>query len=203
MQNESPSTPSPAVSLEDHPSAKQAAELTRQLLTSFDLNALEDLVAFWFAKGVNLAVAEPFVQPCARSSNFTSLSTFQGDNWHIHFATRLLQNSVKPLNFGPDSTLLTYATQFTGSQSRWETFGIFLSAAIRAAMDIPFFPSLYTTSVRNRELRHLLIRLIDCCLQVGLSLESLNDLHLVLQYENFIIHSYVDGDQSMQTPNIG
>ena len=182
--------------MEDHPAAKQGAELARQLLSSFDLRSLQDLVAFWLAKEVNLAVAEPFVELCSQSSNFSALSTFDGDDWHIKFATRLLENSVKPLNFDNDSTLADYAIQFTGSQSRWETFGIFLSAAIRAAMDISFFPSLYTTFHRNRELRRLLMRLIDCCLQVGLSLESLNDLHLVLQYENFIIHSYVDGDQS-------
>ncbi len=70
--------PSVSVSLDEHPGAKQGALLTRALFNSFDLNDLISLVTFWRAKGVNLAVAEPFVNLCAKSFNYMSLSTFQG-----------------------------------------------------------------------------------------------------------------------------
>lgn len=192
----SPPMPSAADSLDEHPSVKQGALLTRQLLSSFDLNDLKSLVTFWRAKGVNLAVAEPFVDLCADSFNYTSLSTFQGSEWHLNFSTRLLQNTARPLEFNHESTISTYSAQFLGIHTRWETFGIFLSAAIQATRDVLFFPSLYTTSSRNRELRRLLTRLIDCSLDICLSADCLNDLQLILQYENFIVHSYVDGDQS-------
>ncbi|KAF4900256.1 hypothetical protein CGCF415_v010169 [Colletotrichum fructicola] len=39
----------------------------------------------------------------------------------------------------------------------------------------------------------------DSCVDICLSLDCLNDLHLVLQYENYIIHSLIDGDQSLVT----
>lgn len=188
--------PSCFVSLEEDPSAKQGALLTRQLLSSFDLHALQALVIFWRAKGVNLAVAEPFVDLCANSINYTGLSTFQGPEWHLEFSTRLLQNTARPLEFDRGSTVSTYSAQFLGMNTRWETFGIFLSAAIQATRDVLFFPKLYTTSSRNRELRRLLTRLLDCSLDICLSADCLNDLQLILQYENFIVHSYVDGDQS-------
>ena len=188
--------PSVSVELDDYPSAKQGALLTKQLLTLFDLSALQNLVAFWRAKGVNLAVAEPFVDLCADKLNYTSLSTFQDPEWHLNFSARLLQNTARPLKFDNATTLSTFSIQFLGTHTRWETFGIFLSAVIQATRDVPFFPPLYTTSSRNRELRRLLTRLIDCCLDVCLSADCLNDLQLILQYENFIVHSYVDGDQS-------
>jgi hypothetical protein len=194
--------PSVSFSLDEHPSAKQGALLTRQLLSSFDLSALKSLVTFWRAKGVNLAAAEPFVDLCAESSNYTSLSTFQGSEWHLNFSTRLLQNTARPLECNPESTISTYSAQFLGINTRWETFGIFLSAAIQATRDVLFFPALYTTSSRNRELRRLLTRLLDCSLDICLSADCLNDLQLILQYENFIVHSYVDGDQS-RSNNLG
>ena len=199
--NQDVCSPKPFVSgsLDEHPSVKQGALLTRQLLSSFDLEDLRSLVTFWRAKGVNLAVAEPFVDLCAEISNYTSLSRFQGSEWHHSFSTRLLQNTTRPLEYNPESTLSSYSAQFLGANTRWETFGIFLSAVIQATRDISFFPSLYTTSSRNRELRHLLTRLLDCSLDICLSTDCLNDLQLILQYEHFIVHSYVDGDQSRST----
>lgn len=183
-------------SLDEHPSVKQGALLTRQLLSLFDLEDLRSLITFWRAKGVNLPVAEPFVDLCAEISNYTSLSTFQGSEWHHSFSTQLLQNTLRPLEYNPESNIISYSAQFLGINTRWETFGIFLSAAIQATRDISFFPSLYVTSSRNRELRHLLTRLLDCSLDICLSTDCLNDLQLILQYENFIVHSYVDGDHS-------
>ena len=191
-----PQTPSASSSLEEHPSAKQGALLTWQLLSSFDLRALGSLVTFWRAKDVNLAGAGPFVDLCADTVNYTSLSTFQGSEWHFEFAARLLQNTTQHLDCNRESTISTYSAQFLGTCTRWETFGIFLSAAIQATRDVPFFPSLYTTSSQNRDLRRLLTRLVDCCVDICLSTDCLNDLQLILQYENFIIHSFVDGDQS-------
>ena len=138
----------------------------------------------------------PLVDLCADSVNYTSLSTFQESEWHFDFAVRLLQNTAQPLRCSGESTISTYSAQFTDIYTRWETFGIFISAAIQATRDVLFFPSLYTTSSRNRELRRLLTGLADCSLDICLSADRLNDLQLVLQYENFIVHSYVDGDQS-------
>ncbi|KAI8712229.1 hypothetical protein NCS52_01320600 [Fusarium sp. LHS14.1] len=63
-------------------------------------------------------------------------------------------------------------------------------------MDIPFFPHLYQTNEQEIELRELLLRLIACSLDICLSLDCLNDLQHVLQYEYCIINSYVYGDQS-------
>jgi hypothetical protein len=191
-----PLTRSISASLSEHPSVKEGALLTRQLFSSFNLTSLHNLVKFWRAKDVSLAGAEPFVDLCADSSNYTSLSDFQGSEWHLQLATRLSQNTAQPLEFNRNSTISSYSAQFIGINTRWETLGIFLSAAIQATRDVPFFPSLYTTSSRNGELRRLLTSLSDCSLHICLSADRLNDLQLVLQYENFIVHSYVDGDQS-------
>lgn len=79
---------------------------------------------------------------------------------------------------------------------RWETLAIFLSAVVRATMDIQFFPSLYTTEEKKYSLRKLCTRLADYALEITISLDCLNDLQVCLQYENFIVHSHVDGDHS-------
>lgn len=83
-----------------------------------------------------------------------------------------------------------------GDNVRWESTGIFLAAASRAALDIPFFPALYKSEEQRRDIIRDLARLGDDCLEVCLGLDCLNDLQLVLQYENFIVYSQVYGDQS-------
>jgi hypothetical protein len=66
----------------------------------------------------------------------------------------------------------------------------------RATIDIPFFPLLYNTEEQQYTLKRLATKLSDFSLEISLSLDCLNDLQLMVQYENFIVHSYVDGDQS-------
>ena len=119
-----------------------------------------------------------------------------GDNWHLTLTRDLLQNSDRPLEFDGKSTLSGYTKQFCFDSVRWETLGIFLSAVIRANFDVSFFPSLYTTESGREELRKSAARLSAICLELCLSLDCLNDLQLVLQYESFIVHTYIDGDQS-------
>lgn len=63
-------------------------------------------------------------------------------------------------------------------------------------MDITFFPPLYSNEETKHTLRRLCTRVGDYALEISLSLDCLNDLQLLLQYENFVVHSHVDGDQS-------
>ncbi|KAJ6447003.1 hypothetical protein O9K51_01778 [Purpureocillium lavendulum] len=63
-------------------------------------------------------------------------------------------------------------------------------------MDVPYFPFLYTTDSTKRDFRTILMQLISCALDICLSLDCLNDVQLIFQYENFIIHSFMNGDQS-------
>jgi hypothetical protein len=84
----------------------------------------------------------------------------------------------------------------SGKNLRWESLGIFLTAASRAALDISSFAPLYNSDERRRSLIKALLYIGDCCLETCIALDCLNDLQLVLQYENLIVHSQVDGDQS-------
>ncbi|EKV07324.1 ATP adenylyltransferase, C-terminal [Penicillium digitatum] len=172
----------------------QGADILKHLLTTYKLSAMTDLVMFWLVKGANLALAEPFVEQCAQS--VSQLFTYHDDNWHLIYARRLLQNSAQPLHFNDTSDLASFSAQFLDHNSRWETLGIFFAAVSRATIDIAIFPSLYTTEQEQYTLRRLCTKLCDFALEISLSLDCLNDLQLVMQYENFIVHSYVDGDQS-------
>lgn len=57
-------------------------------------------------------------------------------------------------------------------------------------------PRLYVTRKGNCNLRKLCTKLSNHALDIVWDLGCLNALQLVLQYENFIMHSYVDGDHS-------
>lgn len=157
---------------------------------------MKSLVLFWHAKGANLALAGPFVEACAQSASCASLSLFQGEDWHVELAQRLIENTARPLEYDATTTFPTYSGQFLESRTRWETLGLFLCAVLRATMDVPFFPPLFTTAPQRREFRAMLMRHIGCFLDVCISMDCLNDLQLFLQYEYFIIKSYMYGDQS-------
>lgn len=172
----------------------QGADVLKHLLTLYSLLSMKELVEFWLAKGTNLALAEPFVAQCAES--VSQLFESHDESWHLVYARRLLQNSARPLHFDASTDLAGFSSQFLDHYARWETLGIFFAAVSRATIDVPFFPALYTTEEQQYTLRRLATKLCDFALEISLSLDCLNDLQLIVQYENFIVHSYVDGDQS-------
>ncbi|EXJ71067.1 uncharacterized protein A1O5_06060 [Cladophialophora psammophila CBS 110553] len=108
---------------------------------------------------------------------------------------KLSDNSTKPLNISPGSTL-NFNCEISGTNVRWESITLALIAAGRATTDIPFFPPLYTSRLELRTLQRAITELSDRCLEIMLGLDSLNDIQLICQYENFILHSVMDGDQS-------
>ncbi|KAM0460589.1 hypothetical protein ACHAPV_004865 [Trichoderma viride] len=168
------------------------------LLDRLQVSALASLVRFWLKKGVNLALAEPFVETCVDAAvDWSDLSSPPvGSNATSQRARDLLENSHRPLIFHQHSTPSEYLQQMTGKNLRWESLGIFLTAASRAALDTSSFAPLYNSDERRRGLIKALLYIGDCCLETCLALDCLNDLQLVLQYENLIVHSQVDGDQS-------
>lgn len=182
--------------LDNRPQVRQGADLIKSLMETFGLRPLEDLISFWIQKGVNLALAEPFVATFARYSNYSCLASFESSNWHVAMALKLSKNTNRPLAITAATTLSAFTAEFLGGNTRWETIGIFMCAALRASMDIPFFPPLYKTNEQKFELRELLLRLATSSLDICLSLDCLNDLQHVLQYEHCIVHSYIYGDQS-------
>ncbi|KAL7815928.1 hypothetical protein V8C44DRAFT_323393 [Trichoderma aethiopicum] len=173
------------------------------LLDQLQVSGLASLIRFWLKKGVNLALAEPFVETCAEAAvNWRELSTPIGANVHdasvgiVQRARVLLENTHRPLVVHRHSTAAEYLSQMSGKNLRWESLGIFLAAASRAALDTSSFAPLYNSDEARRGLIKALTYIGDCCLETCLALDCLNDLQLVLQYENLIVHSQVDGDQS-------
>jgi hypothetical protein len=161
---------------------------------------LRILLQSWHASGTNLALAEPLT---ARFSDATvaflrtwnadlcsELSARQKAHW-------LLRNSRQSINLTETSNTQDFFNQTMGDNLRLGVLGIFLTAACRAVMDIPSFTPLYVSHRERVTMARTLISIGDLCLECCLSLDSLNDLQLVLQYENMIVHTQVDGDQSM------
>jgi hypothetical protein len=168
------------------------------LLEEFHITPLINLVKFWLAKGVNLALAEPFVLQCTESAQqFLAPRMSTDSNYYSSFVQDLVKNSANTMAFSKTSILSEYIHQFCGQNIRLETVGIFLVTVIRACIDIPFFPPLYATEAERCRLRQLGTALINCALELCLSLDCLNDLQLIFQYEHWIVMSYVHGDQSM------
>ncbi|KAG5659466.1 hypothetical protein KAF25_002025 [Fusarium avenaceum] len=160
---------------------------------------LRILLQSWHASGTNLALAEPLT---ARFSDATVdfLQKWNADLGSESFARQkahwLLRNSRQSIDLTEKSNTEDFFSQTMGDNLRLEVLGIFLTAACRAVMDIPSFTPLYTSHRERVTLARSLMSIGDLCLECCLSLDSLNDLQLVLQYENMIVHTQVDGDQS-------
>lgn len=175
----------------------QASKMLTELLSRYDLTRTLHLVDFWLAMGVSLALAEPILKQCARSMlHLRGMLGSHAPNRCSDVARFLLDNSDRPLQYDRETTLASFVGQFCDENIRWETLGIFLSAAIRATSDIPFFPGLYISVTERSEFRTHAIRLANHALELCLILDGLNDLQLIFQYENSIVRACVDGDQS-------
>lgn len=177
--------------------ARNVAEMFKDLHDTFTISSINALVAFWLAKGVSLALAEPFVKPCLDSiDRLRTEVVVRGGNWHLDLSKQLLQNSHRPLVSHDMTTISDFARHCCGHELRPETLGIYLAAVGRASIEVPFFHPLYTTEMVRNQLRANVMRLADRILNLCMALDRLNDLQLVFQYENWILHSYADGDQS-------
>ncbi|KAM5349440.1 hypothetical protein ACJ41O_005945 [Fusarium nematophilum] len=179
--------------------ATKVAECMRRLLGSFPSapSTFKDLVAFWRATGANLALAEPMVDLCRHAlDDLHSLSTRSGTDQYVTYARMLLRNSSRPLAIQLPLTLEEFCSQSLGSHTRLEILGLLICAVIRATSEVHTFPSLYLDGTRRQELMTLAVKLTDVAVEAILSLDMLNDLQLIFQYENFISHSYVFGVQS-------
>ncbi len=170
------------------------ARMLELLLKEFNITSLKDLVKFWLAKGVNLALAEPIVLHC--TENAAQYLAPQRSTDYNSIVQDLVKNSARSFTFTKTSTLSNYVHQFCGHNMRLETIGIFLAAVVRASIDIPFFPPLYVAEVEMHRLRQLVTVFMNCALELCLSLDCLNDLQIIFQYEHWIVLSYVHGNQS-------
>lgn len=175
--------------------AAKVSKCIKTLLQEFPLKGLIDLISFWRATGPNLSLAEPFVDLCYSAWDNSRAALPQD----LAYARWLIQNSTHPLADGPSFTLEQYASQFLGPSTRLETVGLLFCAVIRAASEVNIFPSLYLTSDRRQTLLGLALNITNVAVEICLSMDRLNDLQLVLQYENFISHSFVFGVQCKST----
>ncbi|RKK09989.1 hypothetical protein BFJ66_g10994 [Fusarium oxysporum f. sp. cepae] len=84
IRNRSPASVYPdQTALDVDPKVKQAADLIKSLVERFGLRHLQDLVSFWIKKGINLALAEPFVAMFSKYTNYSCLTSFEDTNWHF------------------------------------------------------------------------------------------------------------------------
>lgn len=174
----------------------RGANLIQQAYSSMDVSSCRRLVEAWIAKGVNLALAGSFTNQCTQTADGI-LSSMVAVTAEAREVSRDLFNlSACPLTTVVTGTVEDFASHFCHDNARWETLGLFFTAVSRAAVDIATFEPLYSTSQGQRTFQSLAIQFSDQCLDFALMLDNMNDLQLVLQYENFIAHSFVDGDQS-------
>lgn len=174
------------------------AECLKRLLASFSAAAFKNLISFWRATGANLALAEPLVDLCLDAlDNLHSQSTQPEADQYVLYTRWLLRNSSRPLAIRPPLALQDFCYQSLGSDTRLEMVGLLICAVIRAASEIHTFPPLYLDGNRRQELMALAVKVTDAAVEAILSLDMLNDLQLVFQYENFISYTYVFGVQCM------
>ncbi|KAM3420494.1 hypothetical protein BST61_g3762 [Cercospora zeina] len=175
--------------LEDAEKAQHAKFLDD--LKRLDLRECAELISQWIHHGVNLAIAGPLLVPATAAI----CSLFRDQNG-AELATFLFRGSRERLTADGAMSIASFCENFCRGDPGWATLGLFLVGLSRAVEDTAYYPALYSTRNGQRHLQRTALRCADQCLEICLSLDCLNDLQLLLQYENFIAHSMIDGDQS-------
>ncbi|OAA53676.1 Fungal transcriptional regulatory protein [Cordyceps fumosorosea ARSEF 2679] len=170
----------------------RGAGLIKQIEATVSIESCCGLIQAWTARGSSLPLAGPFLEHCI--STMRQLFPEQGRRAvaSVEVSRSLFHNTSRPIDTASGTTLHDFQEQFGHQRCRWETLGFFFTAASRAAIELSKFES----AREYRDLQRLGMNLSDLSLDIALSLDCLNDLQLVLQYENWILHSFVDGDQS-------
>lgn len=175
--------------LEDYEKARHTQLL--EDISLLDVQTSARLISHWISQGINLALAGPIVMPCVESVDKLFSTRSQTE-----LVAMLFQSSRRRASSDADMPISTFAENCCRSDPGWATLGMFLVALSRASDDTDSFLPLYSTQAGRRRLQKLALHHADQCLEICLSLDCLNDLQLILQYENFIAHSMIDGDQS-------
>ena len=179
----------------DDKSLQDGQALIQQIQTDLHMPHAIDLVNFWLTRGTNLALAEPFIPECVKT-----MKALSSDSADAHFVAgltlSLYKNSSTPIRYEGYNSLTSFASQFLHDNIRWETVGLFFTSLSRAITDVPNFSPIYDSQAQRKRLMAFAVTVGDRCLEICLSLDSMNDLQLILQFENFILHTLVDGDQS-------
>ncbi|CAG7933522.1 unnamed protein product [Penicillium olsonii] len=180
----------------DETCISRGAEFILELHHDSIIRPLVQLVEIWSTKGANLALAGPFTMPCA--ATVTRLLFHRGKDLAsaLELSRSLFYHSCRPISFNHRTPFDDYCGEFCGQNARWESLGIFFTAACRAAVDLSYAETLYGSEQQRRKIQKLALSYSDRCLDLCLPLDCMNDVQLILQYENFISHSQVDGDQS-------
>ncbi|KAJ5115743.1 hypothetical protein N7456_000091 [Penicillium angulare] len=186
----------PAAHAIDDSLISRGAELIIDLCRISMTQSFLQLFKKWVDTGTNLALAGPFTGPCA-STTVQILSQCDGSLTTAKaIARNLFYHSRRSIKVHSRITFDQYCAEFTGQSARWETLGLFFTAVCRASVDLASAEPLYGSEQKRRKIQKLTLSYSDRCLDLCLPLDCMDDLQLVLQYENFISHSQVDGDQS-------
>lgn len=173
--------------------SRKTAEHVERYLREFPWPGLKSLVAQWRATGSNLALAELITDSCIDAVEIILDQTNNSLPWNREFERSLLRNSQRGLALSTTSTISDFILQFTGRNIRWETIGVFFAAVVRASFETAVFPRLYQVSSQRVDLISRTVELLDALTEMCLSFDCMDELRLILQYENFIAHSYVAG----------
>lgn len=170
----------------------RGAGLIKQIEATVSIESCCHLILAWTARGSSLPLAGPFLEHCIETMRQLFPNQGRTAVASAELSRSLFHNTSRPIDMATSTTLHDFQAQFGHQQCRWETLGFFFTAASRAAIEMSKFES----AREYRDLQRLGMNLSDLSLDIALSLDCLNDLQLVLQYENWILHSFVDGDQS-------
>lgn len=171
----------------------QESTFIKKIPTTFQISACVRMVNAWIATGTNVALAGPLVSPC---TNAIDELLHRGNISAMELSKMLFTSSCRPWIVTVTTTFEQFCSQITGDETCWEALGLFFVAVTRAATDFDCFETMFSTREERRKLQRLALGHADHCLEVALSLDCMYDLLLLLQYENFIAHSMIDGDQS-------
>ncbi|KAK4905787.1 hypothetical protein LTR49_024962 [Elasticomyces elasticus] len=183
----------------DDTKLSKGTHLIASIVSQLDTEAFKGLVSFWLGKGTNLALGGPFTTTCVSSVTDVLASLADDPASHNSLARRLFQNSARRHTFLGTATFADFCEELCQENIKWETVVISLVALGRATIDVPYYPRLYSLQAELESLRKLITKLADSCLELALSLGGMHDLLLVCQYENWILHSVIDGDQSLES----
>lgn len=170
----------------------QGASLLGQVRSSADISLWGARVESWISDGINLALAHAFTSSCVQTAKYI----FAKSDGKEELSRALFSNSCREIALSTSSTLGDFSAMFCMDNARWETLGLFFTAVSRATLEPEPARMSHGSQKQRRNIQRVAMHCSDSCLDMALSLDCLNDLQLMLQYENFILHSLVDGDQS-------
>lgn len=186
----------------DDTKIKAGVDLLAMFCNNETMNIFEKVTQRWTSDSGCFCMIYPLVKP-----NFEAVKQMAD---HIakcinvpasllKMSEQVFKNTLRDVKIHGRITMLDFVGEFTGDNLRWETIGMVFNCIGLGAINTAPSDPLFSSREQRQKIAKQALDSSDACIACVETIDQLNDYRISLLFENFMLHSLINGDGSKLT----